>query len=419
MKIINIFNKRNTTLLYLIIVGELIFALPFHVSRFFRPGLIEDYNYNNLSLGISFSIYGFTALICYVPGGYIADKIEPKYLLASSLLLTSLGGVVLLFNPTYSWLYFLYGYWGITTILFFWGALIKATRDIANEKQGLSFGALEGGRGLIASLCASLAVFIYSNTLLNKTFSNILNKDISSLSLVILFYTFITFFSSIMIFFFLQSEPIKKNIIRSNLLSKIIKNYKIILSIAMIVFTAYSGYKGIDYYSLYFYKILLYSKEEASLLTANLSYLRPISAVLAGIIADRISSRKTSIFLFLFLMISYSSLTFLSSEDSIIIFLFLNFIISLVAIFSLRGIFYSLLKETNIPVSITGISVGIISLVGYMPDIFIGPIFGFFLEAENTLYGFKKCFIFLLIISLLGYIFSMLLPKPNIKRKLK
>tara|TARA_E500000178_G_C16756353_1_gene632691 strand:- start:338 stop:631 length:294 start_codon:yes stop_codon:yes gene_type:complete len=97
----------------------------------------------------------------------------------------------------------------------------------------------------------------------------------------------------------------------------------------------------------------------------------------------------------------------------------LNFIISLVAIFSLRGIFYSLLKETNIPVSITGISVGIISLVGYMPDIFIGPIFGFFLEAENTLYGFKKCFIFLLIISLLGYIFSMLLPKPNIKRKLK
>ena len=105
MKIVNIFNKRNTTLLYLIIVGELIFALPFHVSRFFRPGLIEDYNYNNLSLGISFSIYGFTALICYVPGGYIADKIEPKYLLSSSLLLYFFvieGSCIYILNRNYS-----------------------------------------------------------------------------------------------------------------------------------------------------------------------------------------------------------------------------------------------------------------------------------------------------------------------------
>ena len=116
-------NENNIAIFYLIIIGELIFALPFHISRFFRPSLIEDFNYSNMTLGIAFSVYGITALVSYIPGGYIADKLRPKYLLSLSLFLTSFGGLVFLFNPKGNWLYFIYGYWGVTTILFFWGAL--------------------------------------------------------------------------------------------------------------------------------------------------------------------------------------------------------------------------------------------------------------------------------------------------------
>ena len=45
--------KNILPLTLLIVVGELIFSLPFHVSRFFRPSLIEDYNYSNMELGIA------------------------------------------------------------------------------------------------------------------------------------------------------------------------------------------------------------------------------------------------------------------------------------------------------------------------------------------------------------------------------
>ena len=62
--------------------------------------IAKSYNYSNMSLGIAFSIYGFTALISYIPGGYIADRLSAKYLLFISLLLTSLGGKFLLFNPS-------------------------------------------------------------------------------------------------------------------------------------------------------------------------------------------------------------------------------------------------------------------------------------------------------------------------------
>ena len=114
--------KNILPLTLLIVAGELIFSLPFHVSRFFRPSLLEDYNYSNMELGIAFSIYGVTALLSYMPGGYIADKISPKYLLFSSLFLTSIGGIFFMTNPSINGLYF-YLVIGESPLYFFFGQL--------------------------------------------------------------------------------------------------------------------------------------------------------------------------------------------------------------------------------------------------------------------------------------------------------
>ena len=89
-------------------------------------------------LGNAFFFYGITALVCYFPGGYLADKFDPRKLLSLSLFMTSLGGIALLLNPNYFIFCVIYCYWGITTILFFWSALIKATRIIGEDKQGFS-----------------------------------------------------------------------------------------------------------------------------------------------------------------------------------------------------------------------------------------------------------------------------------------
>ena len=278
--------KKILPLIFLIIAGELIFALPFHVIRFFRPSLLEDYFYSNMELGLAFSIYGITAFLSYLPGGYIADKVSPKYLLFSSLLLTSFGGIFYMTNPSINGLYFLFGYWGITTILFFWAALIKATRSIAGDNQGVSFGSLEAARGLVASICASVAVFLYSSAGLLEFLTNIISHNLSPLSIVILFYSFVTFLSSIIILLFFEEEKsrsINKKI-KYNI-KDIFKNKKPILYISVIVFSAYTCYKAIDYYSLYFYQILEFSKEKSAYLMAVFSYSRPVSALLAGFIA--------------------------------------------------------------------------------------------------------------------------------------
>ena len=82
-------NINKLKLFYLIFTGELIFALPFHVNRFFRPSLLDEFQYTNYMMGIAFTTYGITAIICYFPGGYIADKFNARKLLSLSLILTS------------------------------------------------------------------------------------------------------------------------------------------------------------------------------------------------------------------------------------------------------------------------------------------------------------------------------------------
>ena len=49
-----------------------------------------------------------------------------------------------------------------------------------------------------------------------------------------------------------------------------------------------------------------YSKEEAASTMSNLSYLRPVCAIFAGLIADKISATRLSIYLFITMDLKYT-----------------------------------------------------------------------------------------------------------------
>ena len=142
-----------------------------------------------------------------------------------------------------------------------------------------------------------------------------------------------------------------------------------------------------------------------------LSYTRPVSALIAGYIADKISPSKCTKFLFFLLLIAYAFLVALGESNLITFILITNLIITMVGVFALRGIFYSLLKDSGIPISITGAAVGIVSFIGYMPDIYIGPLSGFMLDDSNIERGFKIFYIFFFLISSLGLLSTIYLKK--------
>ena len=367
-------------------------------------------------MGIAFTTYGITALICYFPGGYIADKFNARKMLSLSLILTSIGGILLLFYNNFYFLCFIYGYWGISSILFCWSALIKATKIVGGNRQGLSFGILEAGRGLVAATLSSIAVIIFTSTFIKNINDNFFLVD-SPLKAVITFYSITTFIAGILIWFYFKDESNNKSSIELSVAFKKIKKfYKLIFFQSLIVLSAYSAYKGIDYYSQFFYEIMNYSKEKAASTMSNLSYLRPLCALFAGLIADKISATKLSIYLFISLIMAFLYLGFISTIFNLEILIMINIMISMAAVFALRGIYFCYLQETKIPTNIIGFSVGIISLIGFFPDVYIGPVFGYFLDTYSKVEAFNLCYLFLLILSLIGFYSALKLH--NSKKKM-
>jgi len=141
---------------------------------------------------------------------------------------------------------------------------------------------------------------------------------------------------------------------------------------------------------------------------AYAAFLRPISALAAGILADRYSGGKIVVFSFLGAATTY--LIFAISGSDMLSHLFMvNVLVSFVFVFAIRAVYFALLAESNVDAHVTGTSIGFISLVGFTPDIFFAPITGRILDATPGLEGFQHLFTLLVVIALIGAVAALAL----------
>jgi hypothetical protein len=83
---------------------------------------------------------------------------------------------------------------------------------------------------------------------------------------------------------------------------------------------------------------------------------------------------------------------------------FMGVTLSAVGIYALRALYFSIMQEGFIPVTLTGTAVGIISFIAYTPDIFSGPIIGYLLDSAPGGAGYRAIFSLLAVFSLLGLV---------------
>lgn len=425
--------QKYAVLLVLVFAGEMIFSLPFHITRFFRPIYLDVLNISNTELGDIFAVYGVVAMLSYFPGGYIADKFSARHLMSFSLFATALGGLYLYTLPNAAGLHWLFAYWGLTSILLFWAAMIKMTRVIAGQhSQGKAFGILDGGRGLIASLMAMLAVGLLSLTVIAPSVA-LSPADESatadSLQRIIMLYTATTALSATVVllipqrFISQQAEQQQTHHSASVLPSQLEHKAKSVFREpltwlqAIVVITAYCGYKALDNYGVFAVDVLNMTPTESAELTGYLSFLRPLSAVCAGIIADRFQPSRAILALFLILLVTFVLLSISGSPYHFKVAVISGLTISSIAVFALRGVYFALLEESMVNTGQTGKAVGIISAVGYTPDIFFAPITGRLLDANPGVTGFQHYFIFIAIMSMLGLLASYFMIKRLSKHK--
>jgi predicted MFS family arabinose efflux permease len=404
---------RYATLFALILAGEIIFSLPFHIPRFFRPTLLEVFQLSNTQLGDIFALYGVVALLAYFPGGLIADRFSARALMAFSLFATALGGIYLYTMPGHTGLYLLFAYWGLTTILLFWAALIKATREWGGQQtQGLAFGVLDGGRGLVASVFATVALFILSERLASS-------GSAVALQAVILFYSGLGLLAAAVIWFVLPASTPgigRQRSVENLHWYRALSEPSVWLQ-AGVVICAYCGYKALDNYGVYAVQVLGMNQLEAAQLNTYASYSRPVAAVVAGLWADRWRTSKLATLLFFcagaaFLLLSRDFVA--TASISLVL---VNILVTFVAVYALRGIYFSLIEESSLDRRITGSAVGVISVLGFTPDIFFASITGRILDANPGAVGFQNYFLLVALICVVGMVFTFALSRRLIGSK--
>ena len=405
-------NKKFMILALLILSGEFIYFLPYVLSRVFRPTFLDVFQLNNFQLGSLFSVYGVVALLSYIYGGVITDRYSPRKLMSSALFLTALGGLVLASYPSYQTLQILYGYWGFTSVFLFWGAMIKATRLWGGDNnQGKAFGFLDGGRGIVAASMGSIGVFVFTIVLTSDIESASVLERQEAFRYVILLSSFMVAFIGLLVLIFLRNMEDKNTNFELPLntltnIKGVLKNESIWL-LMLIIMCAYVGYKVTDIYSLYASEVMLYDQIEAAEVGALQLYLRPIVCIAIGLLADRTKNMFWIIFGFVTMLIGALIFSFGIIKPDMNFIFFLSLVILAVGTYSIRALYFAVLKEANVAFALTGTAVGIISVVGYSPDIFAGPIMGYLLDENPGIIGHQYVYFMLVIFSIIGLIASI------------
>lgn len=406
----------------LIIAGEAVFALPFHVARFFRPTVLQVFGLTNTELGTVQAVYGVLAMLAYFPGGPLADRFSARRLLTASLLATSVGGLYFASFPPYRGLWVLFGFWGLTTILLFWAALIRATREWGGaSKQGRAYGILDGGRGLFAALLAASAVWVFGELLPDDPTAATAVERARGLRGIIHVYTAVTAGAGVLCWFFVPERRVAlkpRDSLRAHVRA-VVRLPRVWLQ-ALIVVCAYVAYKGIDDYALFAVQGYDMNEVEGARISAVSAWVRPFAAMGAGWLGDRLSASWVCELCFALLIGAYAWLALTQPTSSALWVLYANVLVTCIAIFALRGVYFALLQEASVPLAATGTAVGLVSFIGYTPDVFVNLVAGWLLDRSPGATGHRHFFTFLAISSAIGFFatvaFRRIGPSPASKQ---
>ncbi|MTI40528.1 MFS transporter, partial [Fulvivirga lutimaris] len=374
------------------------------------PTLLEVFQISNLELGTCFSAYGVVAMASYFFGGPLADKYAPRNLISFALWLTSLGGVVMTVYPTVELLFILYAFWGFTTIFLLWAALIRATREWGGESQGKAFGFLEGGRGLTAAAIGTFAVILFDSAISSQMSGNYDEHRIASYQTVLIATSLITFLTGVFVWYSVPKQIVKSKEQFKPTVSSVINLMKLptIWMQAVIIICAYVGYKITDDYSLYANEVLHFDEVSAAAVGTFALWMRPLFATVSGLVADKFDPVKVIAWCFGIMIVG--GLLVYQGAISHPAWLAISVLTTtLIGVYGIRGIYFAVVQRVNVPLASTGTAVGIISFVGFTPDIFMSPLMGYVLDKDPGVIGHRNVFLILSIFAVMGLLTSMAL----------
>lgn len=390
-------------ILVVLCVCESMYLLPYLRWTFYDT-MIEGFGFTNTELATLGSVFGLMSLIGYLVGGPICDRFSPRKILIAAFLLTGIGGFWFAMYPPFWACVIIHIIWGIATAVLLWDCMIRLTRSLASsEEQGWFFGLLEGGRGAVDTVTSFVLVGLFAA----------LGSTVASLKQVMMILAAFNVVGIILVYLFIPDEMLNEkgdSKINIHEIVEVLKTPAVWL-IAIVILCNYSIYTGGTYLTSYLTDIVGVSVAVSAVISVFRNFvLMMLGGPIGGFFGDRFSISKVIIACFVFILVALGAFVTLPANSNLMIPVIMMMALYL-GVFLMRGIYFGTVDQAKIPMKITGTAVGIISLVGFFPEVFMNSISGYLLDVYPGFDGYHYLFIIMFVFAVAGLIASILLQR--------
>ena len=406
--------RSYSQLALIVIAAGAIYPL-LYLRQNFEISILESFEITQTQLRYCSSMLGLIFMISYIPSGWLADRFSSRKLLAYSLLATALIGIWFSTMPSYASLLVIYGAWGIATGLTFWSAHIKLVAMLAKkDQQGKFFGILDGGRGLVEAILATIAITLFAYVISQESGSTRM-----ALQQVIYLYIGVLLVVSPLVYWFLDDfddfDDNDKEIVNTNFVAdlKTILKHREIWLCAICIVCGYQLFYATYSFSAYLQQNFGLTAVAVGTITVAKLWMRPIGGITAGFVADWSNPEKVLSILLIAASLSLGIMAFLPTNSAVIAMILVVLLIGFLT-YGVRGVYWATLAGCNIPNKSKGLAIGVISMIGYFPEFYLPLISAPLLEQYPGVLGYQ---IYYLIISGFGFIgayaaYLLMQPKP-------
>jgi len=352
-----------------VIAAGSIFPL-IYLRHGYEVTILEVFNMEAAQLNTIFSVMGIVTVIGYFPSGYLSDRFSAKWLLTISLFMTGAMGLWFAQIPSYTNVIIIYIIWGIFSIFTFWSAHLKLVKLLSRRgEEGRFFGMWDGGRGIVEASLAMVALFIFRNIMGDAGDTT---HSRQALVAVIYMYSFFLLAVSVLVAIFVKDDKTSKmdkadKFGLSGL--KELRSNRLIFLVGSIIFMGYFVFWTFRTMSSFMQNNFGVTAVTAATVMVIAQWMRPVGGIAGGFLADRLGRANVVIGTLTIGSLLLIVLAFLPTDIPITL-AFVLILTCITFLWAIRGTYWSILGECNVNKQVMGLAIGLISLIGYLPDIF-------------------------------------------------
>lgn len=397
--------KQFMIIFFLGLGYTVVYATPF-IQYVFYDSLVDALQCTNQQLGYLITIFGVGNLLAPF-GGALSDKFNTKKIYIFAMLMICALNVVFAMNMSYSFSLIIWGGFAVFGLFLYFPAHTKLTRLIGNEnQQGTIFGFTEAFCGITNVIVNFIALYLFA-FFSNKYFGT------AGLRAAIIGYAALGVVAVIFLAI-LVPDPGKaaatdksSDVINTKMGVKdwigIVTDVRTWMC-GIAVFTTYTMYCTLSYYTPYFSNVLGVSV----VFTGGLSIFRQygtrfIGAPIGGWLGDKIKSVSTvvgaSLAVAVIMVVAFMAMPAGSNGTVLIVLTLAAGILTYMA----RGCMFAVPSELKIPRKYAGTTSGVVCAIGYCPDLFIFVLYGYWLDKFGNA-GYRNIFVYAAVVMMIGVI---------------